>query len=47
MKTINQPTCYYPEDAGVADDGRDQDEGEADGPEDLIISPVWDLRGPR
>ena len=46
IKTLNQSTCYDPEDAGVADDGRDEDEGEADGPEDLIVSPVWDLGRP-
>ena len=38
--TINQPTCYDPENAGVAEDSRDQDEGEAERPEDLIIRPV-------
>ena len=43
---INQPTCYDPEHAGVAEDGRDQDEGEAQRPEDLVITPVWDWGGP-
>ena len=46
IKTINQFTCNYPEYAGVADDGRHEDEWEADGPEDLIISPVLELGRP-
>ena len=32
-------TAYYPEHDGVAQDGGDQDQGEAAGPDDLVHGP--------
>ena len=33
-------TRDYPEDDGVAEDGRDEDEGEGESPEDLVVTPL-------